>query len=87
MAAAYCAGQRPQLPPLLKRTALFPPFLALIVGLQFTLQLTAADAGATAFVLAWKLGAGALLVLAAGEPSRCRSRRPPSLSCRPPCLP
>jgi predicted permease len=37
------------------------------VGLQFTLRLTAAEAGATALALVWKLAAAPLLVLAAGK--------------------
>jgi malate permease and related proteins len=43
------------------------PLAVFSVGLQFTLRLTAAEAGATAFALAWKLAVASLLILAAGR--------------------
>jgi predicted permease len=66
--AGSLGGWPAALVPVLDRLAsTLAPLAVFSVGLQFTLQLTASEAGATAFALAWKLAAGALLVLVGGR--------------------
>jgi malate permease and related proteins len=54
--------------PVLDRVgATLAPLALFSVGLQFTLALTRAELGATAFALAWKLGAASLLIYVGGR--------------------